>query len=107
MVGRFVFANMYIHRLIFYRAQNERPFHGFDLFFLAFVCAHLGLRCRTQVGNAVVRYWFAILIICGLLWVPGTDRRMDVDTPRDLITRCRVNLLEAIFVVVWMTAGER
>uniref|UniRef100_A0A7S0FWU0 Uncharacterized protein n=1 Tax=Pyrodinium bahamense TaxID=73915 RepID=A0A7S0FWU0_9DINO len=102
-----VFCNTYGHRLLFYRAQDERPFHGVDLMLLALTSYYLGLRHRRVIGELVVRYWFVVLFFCGLLWPPGIHGRFDEDPPKDIELRVRVNLLEAIFVVVWLVAGER
>jgi len=106
LVGWLVFAHMYFNRILFYRAKDERPFHGFDLFFLAFVVAHLGLRHRTQVAKVVVRYWFVLFMVCALVWIPGTHVRLDTQPPSDAMGRLRVNYLEGFFVIAWLAAGE-
>lgn len=106
IVGWLVFAHMFLNRVYFHRDKEERIFHGFDIFFLSFVIAHYGLRHRAQVAAIVVRYWFVWLIMCGLIWNPGTDQRLDTMIPRDAITRLRVNSLDGFFILAWLTAGE-
>lgn len=97
----------YGHRLLFYRASDERPFHGLDLMTIALAVYYLGLLHRRRLGEYVIRYWFVVLFGCALLWPPGADVRFDETPPMDISTRIRVNLLEAIFVIVWLVAGDR
>mmetsp|Transcript_11573 Transcript_11573/g.24385 ORF Transcript_11573/g.24385 Transcript_11573/m.24385 type:complete len:466 (-) Transcript_11573:88-1485(-) len=102
-----VLINTYGHRLLFYRSKEERPFHGLDLMMVALTCYYLGLRNRRKIGEYVIRYWFVVLFFCALLWPPGTLGRFDEHPPTDLERRIRWNLLEAIFVIIWLVAGER
>mmetsp|Transcript_18627 Transcript_18627/g.54087 ORF Transcript_18627/g.54087 Transcript_18627/m.54087 type:complete len:310 (-) Transcript_18627:26-955(-) len=102
-----VILNTYVHKLFFYRAQDDRFFHGFDLMTIGLCCYYLGLRMRRQIGVYVIRYWFVVMLACGLLWPPGVHDRFDENPPREVDTRVRVNLLELIFIVLWLAAGER
>lgn len=102
-----VLLNTYSHRLLFYRAKDERPFHGLDLMMIALTCYYLGLHHRKTIGEYVIRYWFVIIFLCSLLWPPGAHGRLDENPPTDISVRVRVNLLEAILVICWLVAGER
>mmetsp|Transcript_12056 Transcript_12056/g.28304 ORF Transcript_12056/g.28304 Transcript_12056/m.28304 type:complete len:483 (-) Transcript_12056:59-1507(-) len=102
-----VVANTYAHRLLYYRAQDERFFHGFDIMLMGMSCYYLGMRHRRIIGLYIVRYWFALLLLCALLWPPTVHTRFDEDPPTDVELRIRVNLLELIFIVTWLVAGER
>jgi hypothetical protein len=106
LLGWLVLANMFLHRVILPRGKDERIFHGFDIFLLGFVVAHLGLRHRLKVATVIVRYWFVWLIACGMIWRPGTSQRLDCEPPSDALGRLRVNTLDAFFIVAWLTAGE-
>jgi len=99
--------NTYGHRCLFYRAADERPFHGLDIMMISLACYYLGLFGRRTIGNYIVRYWFCVLLLFSLLWEPGTMTRYDESPPAELTVRIRVNLLEGLFVTVWLVAGER
>lgn len=107
VTGWLVLANTYLNRMLFHRGQDERPFHGLDLMMITLTCQYLGLKGRRKVGEYVIRYWFVVLLLCTLLWPPGEFGRFDENPPTRMDTRIRINLLEAIFVVVWLVAGER
>jgi len=104
-----VIVNTYVHKLFFYRGQDDRFFHGLDLMIVGMSCYFLGLRHRRVIGLYVVRYWFAVLLACAMIWPPGAHQRFDEipPPPEDMELRIRVYLLEAIFVVIWLAAGER
>lgn len=104
-----VIVNTYVHKLFFYRAQDDRMLHGLDLMLMGMSCYYFGLRHRQLIGRYVVRYWFAVLLVGALLWPPGAHQRFDEvpPGPQDTEQRIRVYLLEAIFVVIWLAAGER
>lgn len=106
LVGWLVLVNIFMHRVLFHRNQDERPFHGFDLYLLSLAIAHLGLRRRAEVATIVVRYWFVLLIICGLIWIPGTNARLDNEAPRAALGRLRVQSLDTFFILAWVVAGE-
>mmetsp|Transcript_76326 Transcript_76326/g.236366 ORF Transcript_76326/g.236366 Transcript_76326/m.236366 type:complete len:136 (-) Transcript_76326:129-536(-) len=76
---------------------------------LGMSCYFLGLRHRRVIGLYLVRYWFLVLLLCAMIWPPGEHQRFDEipPPPRDMELRVRVYLLEGIFVVIWLAAGER
>lgn len=104
-----VILNTYIHKLFFYRGQDDRFFHGLDIMIMGMSCYFLGLRHRRLIGMYIVRYWFLVLLVCALIWPPGVHQRFDENppVPEDIDLRIRVYLLEAVFAVVWLAAGER
>lgn len=109
VTGWAVLLNTYLNRTLFHRGQDERPFHGLDLMMLTLTCYYLGLRHRRIIGEYIVRYWFLVLFACALLWPPGLHVRLDEHPPgpEQIGLRCRAEILEAIFIVVWLAAGER
>lgn len=101
-----VFINTYLHRMLFYRAAHERPFHGLDLMMLALTVYYFGMRHRRTLGIYAARYWFIVIFICGLVWRPGSFGRFDETPPEEIHMRVRVNFVEAVFMLVWLIAGE-
>jgi len=100
-------CNTYGQRMVFYRGADERPFHGFDLMTLGLVCYYFGLTYRKTIGEYIVRYWFACLFVVCLIWPMGHAGRFDENPPLDRSMRARVNLLEGMFALAWLAAGER
>jgi len=107
LTGWLVIANTYFFRILFYRSEDERPFHALDLMTIALTVYELGLLRRRTIGRYVVRYWFLIGLVCTLIWVPGTYGRLDMDPPHEFAIRARFHLIEAILVICWLVAGER
>jgi hypothetical protein len=99
--------NTYGHKIAVDRKQDDRFFHGFDLTMLGLAAFYLGVRHRQKIGIYIVRYWFVVIFICGLIWPPGTSTRYDEHPPEELSLRVRVNLLEGIICTVWLVAGDR
>eukprot|EP00929_Paragymnodinium_shiwhaense_P053407 TRINITY_DN26722_c0_g1_i1.p1 TRINITY_DN26722_c0_g1~~TRINITY_DN26722_c0_g1_i1.p1 ORF type:complete len:452 (+),score=28.32 TRINITY_DN26722_c0_g1_i1:127-1482(+) len=88
---------MYALRVLFFHGPEDRPFHHMNLFMLAVVCYHFGLKHRRRMSDFVLRYWFLVMgISAGLLWPPGLQRRMDEEPPNDLLMRFRYNGLELL-----------
>lgn len=106
LIGWLLMANMFLNRVLVQSCRQQHAFHGYDLFLLAFVIAHLGLRHRLEVATVISRYWLVMLIVCGLVWSPGTHQLYFIDPPKDPITRLRVNSLDAFFILAWLVAGE-
>lgn len=106
-IGWLAIMNTYAHKMVFYRAQEARLITGFDCMMLGLVCYYYGLKHRRVVGEYLVRYWFVLLFVCALLWPPGSVGRFDENPPTDLPSRARDNLLEGVFVVLFLTAAER
>lgn len=104
-----VLLNTYGHRCLLYRSKAERMSHGMELMVIGLTSYYLGLRYRQTVGQYVVRYWFVILFALSMLWPLGLDDRLDENppTPKEAMLRLRFQLMEAIFVVCWLTAGDR
>lgn len=102
-----VIIHTYVMRSVFYRGKEERPWKGLDLMMTTLTCYYLGLLHRRQIGEYVVRYWFIILSACALLWPSGLHERLDENPPFDSVLRFRAELLEAIFLICWLTAGDR
>mmetsp|Transcript_24428 Transcript_24428/g.55288 ORF Transcript_24428/g.55288 Transcript_24428/m.55288 type:complete len:443 (-) Transcript_24428:78-1406(-) len=108
ITGWLLIANMHIRRLdLWYAGLGEKVFNGFDLMLLGLVCAKLGLKWREPVGRCLARYWFVWISICGLIWVPGTAVRMDLLQEVPFQMRWRMRLLDAVFMVAFLAAGER
>ncbi|CAE8601755.1 unnamed protein product [Polarella glacialis] len=107
LIGWALLLNTYAHRILFYRGSNERPFHGLDLMMLAMTCYYLGLKHRQKLGEYVIRYWFAIIFLCALLWPPSVMERLDEHPPHDAGVRARFALLEFVYVTAFLVAGER
>jgi len=107
LIGWLVIANMYAHRLFMYRNQDSRMVNGFDFTMLGLVCCECGLSHRRIVGEYMLRYWFVFLFVCGILWPPGTQSRMDEHPPRQLNVRFTYNLLEMLFTMLFLCAMER
>lgn len=102
-----MYINMFVNRLIIERGRQERPFHALDLTLLGLVCYYLGMKGCRRVGDVLLRYWWLGLMVGCLLWQPGTHGRQDVDPPHDLLSRTRFCIIEAFFVLLWLTVGER
>lgn len=102
-----VLLNTYGHRAAFYRGNEERPWHGLEVMMIGLTCYFFGLRGRRRIGEYVIRYWFVVLFACALLWPPEYSFRIDEDPPKELEFRVRCQVLEAVFVVVWLVAGDR
>lgn len=99
--------NTYVFRAAWPRGVDERPFHGLELTMLALTCYHLGLEGRRKIGKYIIRYWFVVIWVCSLLWPPYIDYRLDEHPPQGFPLRFRYTLIEMIFVVCFLTAGER
>jgi len=102
-----VLINTYGHRMLWYRSSDERPWHGFDLMTIALTTYFLGILHRRTLGKYIARYWFVPIALCGLLWPAGTYGRLDETPPHDISLRIRSTMMEAIFIVVWLCAGDR
>jgi len=102
-----VIFNTYINRLLFYRAADERPFHGLDLMTIALAVYYLGLLHRRKLGEYMVRYWFCVVSFCALLWPLGAYGRFDEDPPVDVTMRIRYNALEAVCVIGFFLIADR
>jgi len=108
ITGWLLIANMHIRRLdTWYSGLGEKVFNGFDLMLLGLVCAKLGLKWRGRVGTCLARYWFVWMSVCGLVWHPGTSGRLDLLQEVAFPLRWRMRFLDAVFMVVWLAAGER
>jgi len=111
LVGWLLLVITYTHRIVFFRGQQERPLHCFDLTMLGLVCYFYGLRNRKGVAELLARYWMVVLFGCALLWPPGeyanNHHRFDEEPIDRLDERARWNALEGIFVMIWLVAGER
>lgn len=107
-VAWLVLFNTYANRMVFYRAGDERPWHGFDLTLLGLTCFFYGIKGRKRVGEYMLRYWFIVAIFVYLLWPADlVPIRIDATPPLDVVTRIRVNAIELVFVVFWLTAADR
>lgn len=110
LISWLLIFNTYGQRILFSRgesAASERPFHGLDLTMLGFVCYFFGMKHRKQLGNVIARYWFGVLLLCGLLWLPGYHVRFDQRPEQDISLRTRIEVIEAIFLICFLLAGER
>eukprot|EP00747_Dinoflagellata_sp_TGD_P191976 gnl/TRDRNA2_/TRDRNA2_56141_c0_seq1.p1 gnl/TRDRNA2_/TRDRNA2_56141_c0~~gnl/TRDRNA2_/TRDRNA2_56141_c0_seq1.p1 ORF type:complete len:467 (+),score=94.64 gnl/TRDRNA2_/TRDRNA2_56141_c0_seq1:88-1488(+) len=107
VVGWLMLFNVYGWRLLCYRGEDERLFHGLDLFMVGMAGYFTGFKWRKQIANLIVRYWFVVFMISALLWPAGAYGRFDEDPPKLIEYRIRVNLVEFIFITVWMVAGDR
>jgi hypothetical protein len=111
LVGWLLLVITYTHRIVFFRGQQERPLHCFDLTMLGLVCYFYGLRNRQVVADVLARYWMVVLFGCAMLWPPGeyanAHHRFDEQPIDRLDERARWNALEGIFVMIWLVAGER
>mmetsp|Transcript_97154 Transcript_97154/g.173051 ORF Transcript_97154/g.173051 Transcript_97154/m.173051 type:complete len:438 (-) Transcript_97154:89-1402(-) len=102
-----IIANSFVHRSLFYRGPEERPFHFLDLMILGLATYHYGIRHRKIVGDYVVRYWFVILISFAIIWPPYMDNRMDMNPTHERILRTRCEIIEAVSIIAWLCAGDR
>lgn len=109
LTGWMVLLNTYGNRLLFHRGADERAFHGLDIMMVTMTCYYLGLKGRRKIGEYVIRYWFVILFVCSVLYPPGSHIRYDEHPPQPYETslRMRLNLIEFMFILGWLTAGER
>jgi len=110
LISWWLIFNTYSQRILFNRgesAASERPFHGLDLTMLGLVCYYFGMKHRRALGDVVVRYWFGVLLLCGLLWLPGYHKRFDQRPEQDISQRTRIEMIEAILIICWLLAGER
>eukprot|EP00929_Paragymnodinium_shiwhaense_P025550 TRINITY_DN15428_c0_g1_i3.p1 TRINITY_DN15428_c0_g1~~TRINITY_DN15428_c0_g1_i3.p1 ORF type:complete len:288 (+),score=29.05 TRINITY_DN15428_c0_g1_i3:166-1029(+) len=107
LVGWFMLANLYGHKMLFYRGQEARFWNGFDCTAIGLVCFYYGLSHRRLIGEYIVRYWFVFLFLCSLFWAPGSRGRFDESPPTDLFTRTRDYSLEFAFILLFLTALER
>mmetsp|Transcript_130729 Transcript_130729/g.279591 ORF Transcript_130729/g.279591 Transcript_130729/m.279591 type:complete len:442 (-) Transcript_130729:77-1402(-) len=99
-------VNLYIHRLVVGYGTPDLPFHGFSLFLVALTACELGMAGRKRLGGLVVRYWMVGCFLLAFLWTPGLHGDLMQQPPRDLYQRERYILIEAVFVVGWLTAGQ-
>jgi hypothetical protein len=99
--------NIYSHRALVPIKADERPWHFLDLFMLSMACCYLGIWNRRKMGDYVVRYWFVILILCGVLWPPTVHDRLDMHPPTLTNLRIRYALIEFLLVGSWLVAGDR
>jgi len=102
-----VIAHTYLNRCLFYRAADERAFHGLDLTVIALSVYYLGLLHRRKLGEYLVRYWFCLIVAVIPIWPMGTYGRFDENPPKDMNMRIRYNLMEAIAVLTWFLAADR
>jgi len=107
VVGWLVITNIYIHRCLYYRGADERPFHFIDLMLMGIVCYLFGLKWRKQISDVFVRYWFLMIFACVVLWPPGGYGRFDEHPPHDAEMRVRYNVIECLFVVAFFIGGQR
>jgi hypothetical protein len=102
-----VLINTYTFRILYYRGPEARFINAFDCTMLGLVCYVYGLRWRKVIGMYLCRYWFLVLFVSAVLWPVGLVNRLDEHPPEDPLLRARYNLLEAIYVVLFLTAVER
>jgi len=106
--GWLILVNMHARRLLpWYSGLGEKALNGFDLMLLGTTCFYLGLSKRRQIGIVIARYWWVLLFVIGLVWLPGTYGRYDQlqSTPWELTWRMR--LLDMFFLSAFLSAGER
>lgn len=106
--GWLILINMHLRRLsLWYSGIGEKLMNGLDLMLLGLVCYYLGFKFRRPIGQKMARYWFVWISICGLVWKPGTHGRMDLLMPEEWTMRWRMQFLDTVFMVMFLTAGER
>jgi hypothetical protein len=107
LIGWLVILNSYAFKMTTYRGPEARMINAFDFTMIGLVVYVYGLRYRKLIGEYLVRYWFVTLFLCGILWPLGVTRRFDEHPPEHIPMRVRYNLLEAFFLVLFLTAAER
>jgi len=106
LCGWLMILNTYTHKVFLYRAQEARLLTGFDCTTIGLAVYFLGLAHRKVVGRYFVRYWFIMLFLFALLWPPGQVGRFDEHPPHELGPRLRDNLLEMIFMIMFLCGME-
>jgi len=99
--------SLYFRRSFVSRERVDHVFHVFNMFFVGFIATFLGMRHRGHICKLVIRYWFMVVFICGILAVPGLKRSLEEDPINDYWIRLRVGLIETIFVICWLTGGDQ
>eukprot|EP00913_Durusdinium_trenchii_P031422 g29417.t1 len=103
----FMIVNSLINRALMYRGPEERPFHLLDIMILGMVTQTYGLMYRKTVGDYVCRYWFVLLIAFAIIYPPYLDKRLDMYPTFDRILRSKVEVMEAICLLAWLSASDR
>lgn len=99
-------ANLYVHRLVFGYGPADFPFSGFYLVMVAVTAYHLGLSHRRQLGHLVHRYWMVVTFGICFFSTPGLRGSLNLHPPEDWYERERYILVEAVFIIAWLTGGE-
>lgn len=107
LAGWLILFTIYANRIAFPIGSVSRFVHGLDLMLLGLVCNFHGFRYKDKIGDLIMRYWFLIVFLCAFLRLPGVHGRLDVNPPTDRVPRARVNLVELIFLLGWITAADR
>lgn len=102
-----VMLNLYGHRVFEFRGSEARLFNSFDMTTLGLTCYYCGVAYRRFIGKYLARYYFFVLFVSALLWPTGFFKRLDEHPTLDPVLRARNTLLEALWVVVFLTAMER
>lgn len=102
-----IMLNLYSHRVVEFRGSEARLFNSFDMTMLGLTSFYCGIAGRRVIGKYMTRYYFGVLFLSAVLWPAGTFRRLDEHPTSDPVLRARSTLLEAVWVVLFLTGMER
>uniref|UniRef100_A0A7S4QA49 Uncharacterized protein n=1 Tax=Alexandrium monilatum TaxID=311494 RepID=A0A7S4QA49_9DINO len=99
-------ANLYMHRLVWGYGRGGFFFDGVYYVMIALTAYHLGLSRRRQLGKLVHRYWMVVFFLLRFCCAPGLHGALGLQPPEDRYDRERFILVEALFLISWLTAGQ-